>query len=101
VVPAGHQVEKYAISPSSRLRRISRPWVQRPSSFVAPNSAASRSASSRYAQSYSRGPLVPSPAERHRQAGGWSRCAMSAAVPLTTGSRSYEWNGWSDATPST
>ena len=36
------------------------------------NSAASRSASSRYAQSYSRGPLVPSPADRRRQAEGSS-----------------------------
>src|ERR671913_2076587 len=45
-VPAGHQVEKNARSPSERLRRISRPRVHRPVS-ASLYSSASRSASSR------------------------------------------------------
>src|SRR3712207_3330330 len=44
-VPAGHQVEKNARSPSERLRRISRPRVHRPVSAALYSSAA-RSANS-------------------------------------------------------
>src|SRR5919112_3946155 len=44
-VPAGHQVEKNARSPSERLRRINRPRVHRPVSASLYSSAA-RSASS-------------------------------------------------------
>jgi hypothetical protein len=45
-VPAGHHVEKKARSPSTMLRRIRRPRVQKPA-WLQPYSAASRSASSR------------------------------------------------------
>src|SRR5689334_11975737 len=54
-----------------------------------------------HAQSYSRGPLVPSPAERRCQAEASSPSMISSAVPDTTGLPSQELNGWVDATPST
>ena len=43
------------------------------------------------AQSYSRGPLAPSPADRRRQADGFSPPAMSSAVPERRLAR-HEWN---------
>src|SRR3712207_5569777 len=83
-VPAGHQVEKNARSPSERLRRISRPRVHRPVSSSLYSSAA-RSANATYAQSYRRGPLVPSPADRRVQASGARAFAICSAVPATSG----------------
>ena len=49
------------------------------------DSPASRSASSQYAQSYSRSPFVPSPAERRCQALSSSPAAIASAVPATGG----------------
>src|SRR3954447_15316766 len=83
-VPAGHQVEKKASSPSSRLRRIRSPRVHRPER-ASVYSAPSRSASSQYAQSDSRSPFVPSPAERRCQAPASSPAAIASAVPATDG----------------
>src|SRR3954447_23608963 len=54
-----------------------------------------------HAQSYSRGPFVPSPAERRRQAEASSDCMISSAVPDTIGLPSQDVNWWSDFTPST
>src|SRR5690349_6185603 len=45
-----------------------------------------------HAPSYSRGPLVPSPAERRCQAAASSRCMISSAVPDTAGWRSQDVN---------
>jgi hypothetical protein len=41
------------------------------------------------AQSYSRGPLVPSPADRRRHADGFSPRAIAATVPRTNGLRPH------------
>src|SRR5215204_4955611 len=57
-VPAGHQVEKNARSPSAMVRLISRPRVHRPVRSLLYSSAL-RSANSTYAQSYRRAPFVP------------------------------------------
>src|SRR3954451_4057460 len=54
-----------------------------------------------HAQSYSRGPLVPSPADRRRQAEASSPCMIASAVPDTSGLPSQDVNWWVDATPST
>src|SRR3954463_6643120 len=99
-VPAGHQVEKYANSPSVRLRRIRSPRVQVPVR-VGLNSSAARSASSRYAQSYSRAPLVPSPADRRIHAEGSRPRAIASAVPATSGLPLHELKGCVALTPST
>ena len=53
------------------------------------------------AQSYRRGPFVPSPPERRCQAAAASPCMISSAVPDTTGLPGQELNWWFDATPST
>src|SRR3954467_342574 len=74
-VPAGHQVEKNARSPSERLRRISRPGGHRPVRSLLYSSAL-RSANSTYAQSYKRAPFVPSPADRRVQSSGARACAI-------------------------
>src|SRR5918997_5643054 len=84
-VPAGHQVEKNARSPSERLRRISRPRVHRPVRSLLYSSAL-RSANSTYAQSYKRAPFVPSPADRRVQEASGARArAICSAVPATSG----------------
>src|ERR1700746_610652 len=79
-VPFGHHAEKKAKLPSARLRRIRRPRVHSParSSLY---SLTSRSASSREAQSCQRGPLVPSPDGKRRQAFLGRLCAIAEAVP--------------------
>src|SRR5215210_2232994 len=99
-VPAGHQGEKNASWPSAMLRRIRSPRVHRP---VAPSaySPASRSASSQYAQSYSRSPFVPSPAERRCQALSLSPAAIASAVPATGGLSPNELNRSVAFAPST
>src|SRR4051812_31722798 len=99
-VPARHQVEKKASSPSVRLRRIRSPRVQVPIR-VGLNSSATRSASSRYVQSYSRGPLVPSPADRRTHAEGSRPRAIASAVPATSGLPIQELKGCVALTPST
>src|SRR3954453_12776110 len=90
-VPAGHQVAKKASSPSAILRRIRRPLVHRPDRLSL-YSAASRSASSREAQSNSRSPLAPAPADNRRQAEAPSVLAIAAAVPATGGLAPQELN---------
>src|SRR5687768_4129899 len=90
-VPAGHQVEKNARSPSERLRRISRPRVHRPVRSLLYSSAL-RSANSTYAQSYKRAPFVPSPADRRVQASGTRAFAICSAVPATSGLSIQELN---------
>src|SRR4051812_18816310 len=90
-VPAGHQVEKNASWPSAMLRRIRSPRVHRP---VSPSAyaPASRSASSQYAQSSSRSPFAPSPAERRCQALSSSPAAIASAGPATGGLSPQEGN---------
>src|SRR5215475_7736667 len=90
-VPLGHHVEKKARSPSAMLRRIRRPRVQSPLS-VSLYSPTSRSASSRLAQSCQRGPLVPAPDDKRRQAFLERPCAIVEAVPETSSSLLHEWN---------
>src|SRR5689334_18848264 len=99
-VPAGHQVAKKARSPSAMLRRIRRPLVHRPDR-VSLYSAPSRSASSRQAQSNSRSPLLPAPADNRYQAEGSSVLAIAAAVPATGGLAPQELNWLLLLTPST
>src|ERR1051325_3834066 len=99
-VPAGHQVVKKARSPSVILRRIRRPLVHRPARLSL-YSAASRSASSRQAQSNSRSPLAPAPADNRRHAEGSSVLAISAAVPASGGLLPQELNWLLLLTPST
>src|SRR6185369_8051996 len=99
-VPMGHQVVKKARSSSAILRRIRRPLVHRPDRLSL-YSAASRSASSRWAQSNRRSPLLPAPADNRRQAEASSVPAISAAVPATGGSAPQELNWLLLLTPST
>src|SRR3954469_8283423 len=99
-VPAGHQVEKKASSPSSRLRRIRSPRVHRPER-TSLYSAPYRSASSQYAQSDSRSPFVPSPADRRCQAPSSSPAAIASAVPATDGFLPQELNTSVAFAPST
>ena len=64
-------------------RRISNPRIHRPT-LPGRYSSAARSASSRYAQSESRAPLVPSPADGRYQAAGLRSCAIASAMLATS-----------------